>query len=583
MPLTPFAGNLDQKRAAHLVRRATFGATKTDIDSLVGSSPAQAVMQLFNNNLPDPVLPIDPEIGQEWVLSGVDGNDNARQGLFRNWLFGQLLNPATVPAAQKLSYANREKITFFLHTYFTTKISKVNDSRALYFQNALFRFFAFDSFLDPTLNFKSLTKKICVDNAMLIFLDGTDNIRGNVNENYARELLELFSIGRGLEGTNPPVTEVGDYYFFTEQDVQEAAKVLSGWAADDEFAVIDEDTGLPRGAVKGNALDASQHAEGDKQFSGRFGNQIVSPDPLLFNGGNQTEESALDEIDQLIEMIYSQEETARHLCRKLYRFYVYYEITQDIEDNVITEMANTFIANDYSLQPVLEELFTSQVFYDAAGGLEDDKFGGIIKSPLDLVTGTINYLNLPVPDYESDTQGFNEFAEQMLGYAESMGMDVYEPFEVAGYGAYHQFPRYNRNWISTHWLTQRYSFIREVFMSMDDMLLIDPLVFVQTYFNGVGSDARQLIIELAPYFFPMADNLTYDSNADPLVERGLTPARMRYFLQAFLGFTEYETEADMAVAGWVDLYTQPANYLEASTRLTSLFNAMMQSPEYQLF
>ena len=75
----------------------------------------------------------------------------------------------------------------------------------------------------------------------------------------------------------------------------------------------------------------------------------------------------------------------------------------------------------------------------------------------------------------------------------------------------------------------------------------------------------------------MAENLSFDTDGD------LTAQRMRYFLQAFLGFTDYETEADMAAAGWPDLYNQPANYLEASTRLQALFNAMMQSPEYQLF
>lgn len=581
MPLAPFAGTLNKKQAAHLLRRATYGGSKADIDALEGLTAEQAVLQLFDSNIPDPELPIDPEIGQEWITTGPDGEENARQNYFRYWLLGQMLNPTAVPNDQKLSYSTREKITFFLHTYFTGKVSKIDNSRALYFQNALFRQFAFDSFLDPELNFKSLTKKICIDNGMLIFLDGRDNVKGNVNENFGRELLELYSIGRGLEGTNPPTDDPGDYFFFTEQDVRAAAEVLSGWTTDDDFATIDEDTGLPRGVVRGNALDATQHADGDKEFSTRFDDMVINPDPLLLENGRQTEASALEEIDQLIEMIFSKEETAKHLCRKLYRYFVYYEVDEEIESTIIQEMANTFVAGEYKLQPLLTELFTSQHFYDAAAGIEDDKFGGIIKSPLDIVAGTVNFLGIQAPDYQTQPTDFYEFSSGLLDSTNSMGMDFYEPFEVAGYGAYHQFPRYNRNWISTHWLTQRYSFIRELLaapaMDGSDAPLIDPRVFVTTNFPAVGADARQLIIDIAPYLFPMAENLGYDSDGD------LTQQRMRYFLQAFLGFTDYETEVDMAVAGWVDLYSQPANYLEASTRLQNLFNAMMQSPEYQLF
>ncbi|MEM7109079.1 MAG: DUF1800 family protein [Bacteroidota bacterium] len=606
MALEVYEGEFDLKQAAHLLRRATFTNSKDDIDALAALTVDQAVELLFNNDQPviDPVPPIDPEIGDTWIGIIDDGDENARQGYFKNWLLGQMLNPVFVPDDQKLSYSTREKITFFLHTYFTGKVSKINNSRALYYQSQLLRLFAFDESVSNDLSrefpldadFKMLTKKVCIDNGMLIFLDGRDNVKGNVNENFGRELLELYSIGRGLEGTNPPLNELDgftDYFTFTEKDVRAAAEVLSGWTIDHDFAVIDEDTGLPRGVVRGNPNDANQHAEGDKIFSRRLGenNEVatISPDPLLLENGRPTEASALDEIDQLIELLFTKEETSRHLCRKLYRYFVYYEIDEAIENSIIQEMTDLFIDENYKLQPLLKALFKSQHFYDAAtiDDVRDDKFGGIIKSPVDLVVGTVNFLNIEIPDYQTQTEEFYDFTNGLLDSANSMGMDFYEPFEVAGYSAYHQFPRYNRNWISTHWLTQRYRFIRELLNSpaMDnpDRPLINPRIFVVDNFNNVGADARQLIIELAPYLLPMAENLTYDEVGDPGNVRGLTPARMRYFLQAFLGFTTYETESDMAVAGWIDLYTQEPNYLEASTRLQSLFNAMMQSPEYQLF
>lgn len=598
MELDVYNGEFELKQAAHLLRRATFTHSKNDIDTLANLTVDQAVDLLFNNDQPviDPMPPIDPEIGDTWIGINDDGNENARQGYFKGWLLGQMLNPVFVPDDQKLSYSAREKVTFFLHTYFTGKVSKINDSRALYYQSQLLRLFAFDENVSNDLNravpldanFKMLTKKICIDNGMLIFLDGRDNVKGNVNENFGRELLELYSIGRGLEGTNPPLGELDgftDYFTFTEKDVRAAAEVLSGWTTDDDFAIIDEDTGLPRGTVRGNPNDAGQHAEGDKTFSKRLGENdeefIISPDPLLLENGRPTEASALDEIDQLVELLFTKEETSRHLCRKLYRYFVYYEIDEAIENSIIQEMTDLFIAENYKLQPLLKALFKSQHFYDAVEGVDDDKFGGIIKSPLDLVVGTVNFLGIEIPDYATQTEAFYDFTDGLIDSAGSMGMDFYEPFEVAGYSAYHQFPRYNRNWISTHWLTQRYRFIRELFneaaMDNPDSPLINPRIFIVDNFDNVGADARQLIIELAPYLLPLANNLSYDANGD------LTQARMRYFLQAFLGFTEYDLEVDMAVAGWVDLYTQPPNYLEASTRLQSLFNAMMQSPEYQLF
>lgn len=592
MPLNldPYNGALGTERAGHLLRRATFGATRAEIDEFANLTAAEAINRLFNDALLTdathgvPAPPIDPEIGTDWLDPNIDGSENNRQDYFKWWVVGQMFTPG-VPDAFKFTYALREKITLFLHTYFTTKILTVNSSRALYYQNALFRLYAYDDFLNSELDFKELTKKVCVDNAMLIFLDGDQNVKGNINENFARENFELYTIGRGLESENETRTPSGpgDYFFFTEEDVREASKVLSGWDKDLDFANIDELTGLPRGVVKGGALNASQHTEGDKQFTAYFNNQVISPDPLLLNGANQTEASALDEISQLIEMIFAQEETAKHLCRKLYRFFVYYDVTTEVEDNIIQAMADTFVTSGYRLIPVLKQLFQSQYFYDlqvpGPNEVIDDKFGGIIKSPLDLVVGTYKNLEINIPDPQADAQNFYDLMSDLTRSMNNMGMDFYEPFEVAGYGAYHQFPRFNRNWISTHWLTQRYNFIRQLLAAdMDGNLTINPLIFVQNNFAASAGDARQLIIDMAPYFFPLAQGLDFDNPGGDL-----TPARVRYFLQAFLGFSEYDTEADMAVTEWTALYADPNNYLEVTTRLTSLFNALMQSPEYQLF
>src|SRR5690606_23043759 len=174
---------------------------------------------------------------------------------------------------------------------------------------------------DPWANFKDLSVYISIDNAMLRLLDGSQNVKGSPNENYAREFHELYSIGRGLEGTLPTPVTPGDYILFTEQDVQAAARVFSGWVVDEDVRSLDPDTGLPRGKVKGDPQHASAHDNDPKQFSVRFNGNIIRPDPALLNGTLATAESALDEIRQLVDQLYSKAETPRNICWKIYRFF----------------------------------------------------------------------------------------------------------------------------------------------------------------------------------------------------------------------------------------------------------------------
>jgi uncharacterized protein (DUF1800 family) len=592
MPLPSFGGALGYKRAAHLLHRATFGPTKLQIDSFATLNASQAIALLFQQPLPDPVLPIDPETGTEWVLAGViddvNSGDSDLQEFFKGWFIGQMLSLG-VPAGNKLAYATREKVVFFLHSVLTTIQSKVDNSRSLYFQNQLFRKFAFDKTLPVDYNFKELTKKVSVDNAMLRLLDGNLNVNGSVNENYGRELLELYSIGRGLEGTLPPVTAPGDYFNFTEQDVRAAAQVLSGWELDTNFSTYDEtvdlySTGtqkLPRGKVRGSTTNASAHDNSVKQFSDRFGNATIQPDPLLLNGTNPTEASAEDEISQLVELIYSKPETARNFCRRVYRYFVYHEITQTIDDTIIAEMANTFISSGYKIQPVLEDLFQSQHFYDAAAGVNDDNFGGIIKSPLDLMIGTLRMFDVQLPDPTGNAAAYYEQTSELIRTMVSMGMHFYEPFDVAGYDAYHQFPIYHRSWISTNYLVRRYEFIRDLVSDsqMGGMMKIDPVAFVQTNIsNAIASNARSLIIELAKYLLPLSDNLTFDTATDD--NSGLTAERLNYFLTAFLKSPQIDGDPEGA---WTFRWNNPVDMEVVRRQLENLFNAMLQSPEYQLY
>jgi uncharacterized protein (DUF1800 family) len=578
MPLPELGGVLGLKRAAHLLRRATFGATKAQIDAYASLTPSQAVTQLFRTVLPDPALPVDPATGNEWVTTGPVGEteDGDLQEYFKGWFIGQMMSAGISPSLS-LSYSAREKLVLFYHTHFTCIQEKVGNARAMYYQNQLFRLYARDAMsADPLVNFKDLTVKVSIDNAMLRLLDGNLNVKGSPNENYARELLELYSIGRGFEYTIGTPTGEYDYIVYTEQDVQAAANVLSGWDIDDDFLTLDADTNLPRGKVKGNIASASAHETEPKLFSARLGNATINGDPLLMPGGVPTEESCIDEIQQLIDLIYAQPETAKNICRKVYRFFVQAPHNETdavpIDSSIITEMANTFAANGYKLQPVIENLLRSQHFYEAAGGVTDDNFGGIIKSPIDLTLGTLRFFEIGIPDMTTSPNEFYEATREIRDTVDDLGMKFYQPFDVAGYDAYHQFPIYHRAWITPNYLAMRYQMVRRIISAAEPgMFKADVFQFVQSNIpNAIAADARLLVMEVAKYLLPVTDNLTFDDAADN--SSGLTSQRLNYFKEFFLQtFDE---------AYWTTRWNEGASDLR--DQLEFLFNAMLQSPEYQL-
>ena len=593
MPLPEFTGgSLGLRRAAHLLRRAAFGGTKQQIDDFANLTAAAAVDRLYGATLPDPPLPIDPDTGTDWVSAPFDDSVNNinMENYFRGWFIGQMMSQG-VDESLSLPYAARERIVYFLHTHFTTIMSRVRTAQALYFQNQLFRIFALDgATTTPDKDFKTLTVKLCVDNAMLRVLDGVLNVKGNVNENYAREFHELYTIGRGLEGSVPPVTGQGDYYYYTEAEVKAAALVFSGWDSDMTLETIDPDTLLPRGKVKGSTDNATQHNNETDKKKFRYGppgTAIVPiiPDPTLTNGTNPTEESALDEIRQLVDAVYANPETPQNICRKIYRFFVWAPHTPEdmnpIDETIIKEMANTFIANNYKLQPVIENLLRSQHFYEAAGGareVTDDNFGGIIKSPIDLVVGTYRFFDVQLPDMKTNPVDFYAATKDVLGILEDHGMMFYEPFDIAGYDAYYQYSTYHRAWITPNTLTERYNFIQRLFRAEQPGLVkVNPHEFIRNNFGDVAPSARDLMIKVVTYLLPNIDKLSFDLNTDQDDFTTLTAERLNYFLGRFVESTGNANPEVYWGTTWASYNEQ-----ELTPWLATFFDAILQTPEYQL-
>ncbi len=411
--LEPYTGPWEYEQAAHLLRRTMFGPRHQEIKTAAAAGLQATVNQLFTElPLPDPPINYnfenDPNvpIGATWVnapyTAGVNAIRNYRNLSLRVWTAEQLLFEGV---------SIREKLTLFWHNHFG--VSNISDPKFWYQHITTLRANAWG-------NFRDLVKAITIDPAMLRFLNGNQSTRTAPNENYARELMELFTLGKG-QAAGP-----GDYTTFTEQDVAAMARVLTGWR-DRGY-----NTNNPDIAVE-SYFQANRHDTGNKQLSHRFDNQIIT------NKGE-------DEYAYLVDVIFERPEVARFISRKLYRWFVYYVIDETTEQAVIEPMAQLLEAHDFEIRPVLEALLSSTHFYHILNQ------GPMIKNPIDFVLSAFRPTAVSLPD--NPTQRFQALRD-LLRLTIPMQMEYFNPPDVAGWKAYYQAPAYYRTWISAATLPPR--------------------------------------------------------------------------------------------------------------------------------
>ncbi len=546
MSLTAFAGKLGEKNAAHLLRRATFGPSIKQIKDFSDLTASAAMNLLFDGSAADPTPPKDTATGSSWVLpdqrkaaEGTNSEQDTLHEFFKAWHTDVMLQSGT---------AIKERIAWFYHTHLPARWTRIRSSEAIYYQNCVFRYYALGSF-------KELFKKICVDNSMLKYLDGATNKKNSPNENFAREMFELYSIGRGEQ-----VAE-GDYTTFTETDVKEATKVLTGWVFDKDFKVDDAEHGWPSGVLDATGDQTNHHDSTTKKFSACFDNQSIT--------GAATVDGAGTELGEMIDMIFAKEDTAKAITRKIYRFFVYHFISDDAETNIITPLAQTLMNNNYEVHTVLKELFSSQFFYDTNNSETSDNIvGSLIKSPVDLVLGTLRFFETATPDRDSATQAFyNDFSKGILPRFTEQGLNYYEPFEVAGYPPYHQKPAYGRNWIMPSELAYRYQVGERLMQrngySTDASFKIDVLDWVENSGNiSNPGDASEVVTVFTSYL------LAVELDSD----------REDYFLNTVFLDTFSSTTWE---AEW-NAYKGGGSADTVKKRFEILVSSIMQTPEYQL-
>jgi len=399
--LNPYAGPWGTNEVQHLLKRVMFGSKKADIDYFKTKNISDAVDELINPTAPLPAPPlndyngstVDPNVaaGQTWINAPTnDGTINSlRRSSFKKWWTGVLLNQ---------DGSIREKMTLFWANHFGTETVDINIAHYVYHHHALLRQNALG-------NFRQLIKAVTIDAGMLRYLNGYLNTAAAPDENYARELQELFTVGKD------PVTNLEK---FTEDDVKKASKVLTGWRIN--------------GTTFTSYFDPTRHDATTKTFSSFYNGVSIA---------GKTGAAGATETDDLINMIFTKNEVSKFIVRKLYRWFVYYKIDAATEANVIEPLAEIFRNNNYEIKPVLAALFKSEHFYDVMNQ------GCLIKSPADHVIGCLREFEVafpPVSTAYADAYGMWNY---IYGWLNSLTQNLGDPPSVSGWPAYYQAPQYH--------------------------------------------------------------------------------------------------------------------------------------------
>ena len=372
----------DTALMAHLLRRAGFGANRDELERYLGMGYDDAVETLLNPsdpaNIPDDLI-------RRYHVEQSELRDLPGSAAY--WMYRMI--STTCPS--------EEKIALFWHGLFATGYTKLNQARALLDQVDMFRRSGLGSF-------EVLLLELSRDPAMMLWLDNNENHRDSMNENFGRELLELFSMG------------IGNY---TEDDVKACARAFTGWTLGNaEYMAVRafKDSIWPYGRIAWHfEYREDDHDDGEKTFLGETGN---------FNG------------EEIIAIIVKQESTARFLATRLFQFFGADEVTEAGE-KVIDEMMATYFSSGYQIRDMLRTLFHSGFFKS------DEARFARVKGPVEMVVGAIRMAG----NYQTPFLGIENVSRTML----YMGQGLLQPPTVEGW---HE----GVEWIDSGALVERVNF-----------------------------------------------------------------------------------------------------------------------------
>jgi uncharacterized protein (DUF1800 family) len=569
--LAPYTGTWTSWEVNHLLRRLSFGTKRSDTSALLAMSVSDAVDSLLTFS-PTPVNPTPTPLyfnginyadtlgsgtgtpvisggvaqGADWTTSNLTGYppfgpNYSRRISLEYWNWGIMLNEGT---------SIREKMQqFWLHfipiNFESLENSEPNSAILSYQYTTLLRANAIG-------NFKTLIKAISKTPAMLVYLSNQYSTAAVPNENFARELLELFTMGK---------TPTQNY---TEADIIAASKVFSGWRVPTFIAAT----------TPASAFNAVYHNQTNKVFSSNF----VSAAFPTATINNQTLANGANEFNIFFDMLFAaQADTiAKYICRRLYRYFVYYDIDSNIETNVIVPLSATLISNNWEMLPVLKQLFKSQHFFDMPNR------GVMIKSPIDYMAGIVRTLNVNTTATTVNTaQGASSLLDTQYftwrffqDYCDgSLGQAIGAPPNVAGWKAYYQGPTYYQNWINSETIQKRATIVNS-FLSTNGftpyqgaLINVDLIAFVQQFGNTIASDPALLVNEVVKSLLSVDILAAYKTSQLKNIE---------------LLNGQADTYWTSAWNLYVSTPTNTTNTNLVKTRLRVLFTAIMQLAEFQL-
>jgi uncharacterized protein (DUF1800 family) len=388
--LSPLNKKLTQQQALHLLRRVTFATSWDVVKQFTDKNANEAVDLLLDNALknPKPTTPswIDKSYKAWWTLPKAE-QQAATDAVYKDvYDLNYELKRWWMEAMATDTVSIREKMTLFWHGHFTTKfaIDQVMPAQLMHRQNDLFRSLHQG-------NFRELVEKVIMDGAMLIYLNGQDSTKKKPNENFSRELLELYTIG------------IGNY---TEKDVQEGARALTGWKTN-----IFYDQWTTKGVYKTFFVDYDH----DTTAKTYLDETIPSTETTNTEAGIYKAE-----IKGLVDIIIRKrgEALSMFICEKLYRYFVYSN-AQKVNTDIVKEMAQTFRDSNYEIRPVLAKLLKSAFFF------EDANVGVQLKTPSELVVGITKHF---------DVKG--DWKEWVMV---TLGQELLNPPNVAGWAGYRKW------------------------------------------------------------------------------------------------------------------------------------------------
>jgi uncharacterized protein (DUF1800 family) len=381
--LESYTAPLDQPHATHLLRRTGFGARPGEIDALMGMDVQTAIPVIveaaINAPLPDPPVWANEAVprrndaqSQAYIQNNGEWMLELRGDWFRQMYMGGL----------------RERLTLFWHNHFVTEADT-------YLNLAVYAYRYVNTLRTHAVgNFKDFVHAIGTDPAMLYYLNGAQSVAGAPNENYARELLELFTMGEFDAEGHPN---------YTQDDIQEIARALTGWVPDPFSLTV-------------------QHVN------------------VLFDNSEKTifGRTGAWGYDDVVDILFEERgpQIATFICRKLYQAFVY----EAPDESLVSDLADVFVASNYDLAPVLNVLLQSAHFMD------EEAIGAQIKSPATMVVGLLQEVL-----FETPPDNLFLFLDR---FAVFMQQRILYPPNVAGWEEHHTW--LNTTTLPLRWLVSEF-------------------------------------------------------------------------------------------------------------------------------